>query len=135
MVRAQTAESSMGEILKELDGMRGPAPGQNRRSAARLPFRTALVAIIPSEKTPTRITLSASDISGSGLGFTSHYPLQEQQRLVIMLKVDRLPPRLILARIAHAQRISAGIVKAGAEFIECIRDPKGTGQYPARWQA
>ena len=110
---------------------------ENRRRIPRVALRIQLGVTILGAITPTTVDVMTRNISASGLGFVSRRMFSFEERLAIVLRIPKVPPKLILSRITFSRYISVGWYESGAEFLECISDTRtanqGMPRIPNHW--
>ena len=117
------------EIINNLDG-----PVENtdvkRRRQPRVKFRAHLTVTLLSGTAPAPVEVITRNLSLSGVGFVCRRMFRQGERLAILLRVQKLPPKLILARVTFGRYVSGGLYEMGAEFVECISDARAAAANP-----
>jgi hypothetical protein len=120
------------EIIEQLDQL--PArDAENRRKSPRVPFHLAMRITLLTGIAPAPVEVFSRNISLAGLGFVSRRMFRREERIVVLLRFPKMPPKLILARITFGRYISGGLYEMGSEFLECVSDPKNPGLIPSHW--
>ena len=131
----QEQVTKVSVILTRLDAQL-PTPKQNRRHASRLTLRMPLQVLLLSstgDRIPTPVDIFTRNISPSGMGFVCRRMFTADERIVVALHLDKVPPRLLLARVTFSRYVRGGLYEMGAEFLACIADPSRAARIPLTW--
>src|SRR6185312_379845 len=120
------------DILQQMDEHLQKPASENRR-APRLNVRAAMTVMLLSSAGPTPVQVFSRNLSVSGIAFVSRRMFAKEERVAVMLKIPKLPAKLILSRITFGRYVNNGLYEMGAEFLECISDPRGQGTIPKQW--
>jgi len=117
------------EIINNLDGPM-QSPEVNRRRQPRVKFRAHLSVTLLSGTAPAPVEVATRNLSLSGIGFVCRRMFSPGERLAIQLRLPKLQPKLILARVTFGRYVSGGLYEMGAEFVECISDARAAAAHP-----
>jgi len=119
-------------IFRELDEHLQTPESDNRR-APRINVRTPMTVMLLTGAGAMPVEIFSRNLSVSGIGFVSKKMFNKEERIAVCLRIPRLPSKLILSRITFGRYVNAGHYEMGAEFLECISDPKDKGTVPRQW--
>lgn len=126
MINSQEQLDKIVEIVSSLDGHLLEADKENRRRLPRVAMRTQLTVTLLTGIAPTSVDVMTRNISSSGLGFVCRRMFRSDERIAVLLRIPKVPPKLILGRVTFGRYIKGGWYEMGAEFLECISDARGS---------
>ena len=120
------------ELFRQLDEHL-KTPSTDNRHAPRLNVRTPLTVMLLTGAGAIPVEIFSRNLSDTRIGFVSRRMFTKEERIAVALKIPKLPAKLILSRITFGRYVNAGHYEMGAEFLECISDPKGNASVPRQW--
>jgi hypothetical protein len=118
-------------ILLHLDARQKHAH-DNRRRAPRVIVQMPLAVVVLGVVNPAPVQIYSRNLSVSGIGFVSRRLFKPAERIVVYLRAEKLPSKLLLARITFGRYAGGGYYEMGAEFLESVPD-KGHTRIPDHW--
>ncbi len=139
MITSQEHLDKVTEIVKSLDGHLLEADQKNRRRLSRVALRMQITVTLLTGIAPSAVDVLTRNISLSGLGFVCRRMFRPEERIAVLLRIPKVPPKLLLARVTFGRYIGGGLYEMGSEFLECISDARaaapagGTARIPNHW--
>jgi hypothetical protein len=125
LISSQEQLDKIAEIVSGLDAHLLAAGAENRRRQPRIAMRTKMSLILLSGLAPSSVEIFTRNISSSGIGFVCRRMFRAGERVVVPLRIPRIPPKMVLARVTFSRYIGGGYHEMGAEFQECANDARG----------
>jgi hypothetical protein len=119
-------------ILAGLDDI-SLVPSQDRRQAARVPFRHEMETLLLGGSSDARVKVHTRNLSRRGLGFLSRRPFRSGDYLVLAFTIAGSTGKIVLGRVTFARYISGALHYIGVEFQKALPNPSGKLAIPTEW--
>lgn len=88
---------------------------------------------ISHRPTPQIFSISATDVSTSGIGFYCKRQLETDEQVIVPLQFREGGGMLVLCKVRHCRPTEGGHFHVGARFLETVDDPDGAARIPRPW--